>query len=81
MPAPKKKETKFDLSKMSRGEKYELASRIISEISNEWTDADDTEQWQEVHLLEYESSMSFDELAAEIRAVTFKDNPDQLNGH
>lgn len=67
-----KEETNFDLSKMNRRERYELAAAIISQISNEWTDADDTRKWQEENVVEYECSWSFDELAAEVRAVNFK---------
>jgi hypothetical protein len=62
----------FDISKMSRAEKYELASKIISDISNEWTDAEDSEQWQKENVEEYECRMSFDEVAALVRAVTFR---------
>jgi hypothetical protein len=62
----------FDLSTMTRRDKYLLASKLIDEISNEWTDAENAETWQKQNVLNYESSMSFDELAAEIRSVEFK---------
>jgi hypothetical protein len=64
--------TVFDLSTMTRAEKYDLASLIIDQISDEWTDAEDAQAWRDQHVEEYESSMSFDELAAEVRAVNFK---------
>src|SRR5712692_6720034 len=40
-------QTIFDLSKISRAEKYELASKIISDIDEEWAEAGDAEKWQE----------------------------------
>lgn len=72
-----KEQTKFDLSTMNRKERYELAAAIISQISNEWTDADGTQKWEEENVEEYECNMSFDELAAEVRTVSFKELPSQ----
>ncbi len=60
------------LKEMSRADRYQLACRIVSEISDEWSDAEDPAMWQEENVVDYDSSMSFDELAAEIRAVVFK---------
>src|SRR5437867_1505662 len=54
----------LDLVKMTRAEKYELAARIITEVSNEWADSGDSEKWQEDHVEEYECTMSFGGLAS-----------------
>ena len=67
-----KEQTIFDLAKMNRSERYELAQLIITQISNEWTDADDSQKWQEENVVEYEAGHSFDKVAAMVRAVNFK---------
>ena len=66
-----KEQTIFDLSKMNRRDRYELAATIISLISDEWTDASDGQKWQEENVVEYEAGHSFDEVAAMVRAVNF----------
>jgi hypothetical protein len=80
-PEDVKEPTVVNLSTLSRRQKYELAKKIISEIASEWTRAteigaqshsvDATMKWQEDNVESYESNMSFDELAAEVRAVSF----------
>ena len=80
-PDEVKEPTVVDLSTLSRRQKYELAKTIISDIANEWTTAteigaqshsvDATMKWQHDNVEEYDASMSFDELAAEVRAVSF----------
>ena len=67
-----KEETKFDLSTMDRHERYELAASIINQILSEWFKANDEEEWREENVEYYESSLSFDDLAAEVRAVSFR---------
>lgn len=56
---------------LPRRQQYEIASEIISDINSEWLCSDDTQKWQDANVSQYEASMSFDELAAEIRSVLF----------
>jgi hypothetical protein len=57
---------------MDRHERYELAASIINQILSEWFKANDEEEWREENVEYYESSLSFDDLAAEVRAVSFR---------
>ena len=60
---------------ITKKEKYELAVSIISDLSSEWDQADDSLEWQKENVEEYAASMSFDELESELRAITFRDRP------
>lgn len=65
-------EVKAAIRGLTRAERFSLAQDIVSEIDGEWMNADDAQKWEAENVASYGSSMSFDELAAEVRAVVFK---------
>ena len=63
----------IDIQSMTLSERHDLAISLLRSLDNEWSRADDTQKWQDAHVEVYESTMSFDELVAEVNAMTFKD--------
>jgi len=52
--------------------KYALAKKLLREIATEWTSAEDTSQFQEEHVENYGSKISFDDLVRDVELIPFK---------
>ena len=67
----------LDTSAMTLRDKHFLALKLLGEIDDAWSESEDTVKWQEQNVENYEATMSFDELVAEVAAVEFKSSPSQ----
>lgn len=58
---------------MSTHDKHSLAIKLLASINEEWShESKDADVWQEEHVVEYDSTLSFDELVAEVQSIEFR---------